>query len=262
MLSSWTSGYQRYCTNSTPAYSPAAWSFWRGVVSVIVFATVSIDVILRISMLSVARPAAIHSPTWNFATLERLSVVAPASALWVICGSSAWNGRTVCSYDMPVITPSEACVSNCTWWMWMFDFEKPEKSFASCCKLVRVTATQSPMFARIASGWTGLRPASTSATSVRQDEDLAVGIDGAGARQLQPQAVERHDVEVADGGARRTDAVCAARPRRWRGAAMAGRRSLRATAHPSGRSARTAGACRRAYAATGTRCARFAGRTG
>ena len=80
----------------------------------IVFAAVSIDAIWRISMSSVARPAAIHSPTWNFATLERLSVVSPASAAAVICGSSAWNGRTVCSYDMPVTTPSEACVSNCT----------------------------------------------------------------------------------------------------------------------------------------------------
>ena len=42
-----------------------------GLVSVIVFAAALIDAIWRISMLSVARPAAIHSPTWNFATLER-----------------------------------------------------------------------------------------------------------------------------------------------------------------------------------------------
>ena len=47
---------------------------------------------------------------------------------------------------------------------------------------------------------------------VCEDEDLAVGIDGAGSRHLQPQAVERHDVEVADGGARRADAVCTACP--------------------------------------------------
>ena len=49
---------------------------------------------------------------------------------------------------------------------------------------------------------------------VGEDEHLAVGIDGAGTRQLQPQAVERHDVEVAHGGARRTDAVRPARPGR------------------------------------------------
>ena len=38
--------------------------------SVIVFAAVSIDAILRISMLSVPWPAAIHAPSWNFATLD------------------------------------------------------------------------------------------------------------------------------------------------------------------------------------------------
>ena len=38
MLSSWTSGYQRYWTNSTPAYWPAACACSSGLVSVIVFA--------------------------------------------------------------------------------------------------------------------------------------------------------------------------------------------------------------------------------
>ncbi len=66
---------------------------------------------------------------------------------------------------MPEITPSEACVSNWTWWMWRLTFEKPPNALASVMRLVSVTAMQSPMLPRIASGSTAFVPASTSSTS-------------------------------------------------------------------------------------------------
>ncbi len=63
------------------------------------------------------------------------------------------------------MTPSEACVSNWTWWMCRLFFEKPLNADASGIRLVSVTATQSPMFARIARGSTGFVPAMTASAS-------------------------------------------------------------------------------------------------
>src|SRR6185436_3647169 len=101
----------------------------------------------------------------NFATLDSCRVVEPAAASTVRDGSSALYGRTDCSNDMPLMTPSDACGSNCTWWMCMLTFANPSNVFASVCSLVSVTASQSPMFERIASGCAGFVPAYTPALS-------------------------------------------------------------------------------------------------
>ena len=66
---------------------------------------------------------------------------------------------------MPLITPSDACGSNCTWWMCMLTFANPLACVASVSSLVSVTASQSPMFERIASGCAGFVPAYTASLS-------------------------------------------------------------------------------------------------
>ena len=58
--------------------------------------------------------------------------------------SSIVKGRTDCSYDMPLITPSDAWLSNCMkcGWMLIFDAWKFVKS-SSFHSLVSNTSTQS-----------------------------------------------------------------------------------------------------------------------
>ena len=112
MLSSSTSGYQRYWTNSVPAYCAAGCATLRAADSVTVLAVALIAVIVRISGPcpdwpalavpvaagpSVPRPTPMLSPTWNLATLDRCSTVAPTAAAAVSCGSSTLYGRTACS---------------------------------------------------------------------------------------------------------------------------------------------------------------------
>src|SRR4051812_29217161 len=172
MLSSWTSGYQRYWTNSTPAPSPAGCVVRRAVSRVTVAA--SCAVILWISMASVPSPTAMNSPSWNLAVLESATLCVPAAAGAVRVGSSIVCGRIDCSNDKPLMTPSDAWVSNCTWWMCMLTLVNGDSS-VSRCSLVSVIATQSPMSPRMASGWAGLLPASTSALSLASTKILPSG---------------------------------------------------------------------------------------
>src|SRR3954451_25392753 len=73
------------------------------------------------------------------------------------------------------MTPSEACGSNCTWWICMFTFAKPLACVASVSSLVSVTASQSPMFERIANGCAGLVPAYTASLSCASVYIIPVG---------------------------------------------------------------------------------------
>ena len=123
-LSSAASGYQRYWTNSVPAHCPAGWALASGRVRVSRRAVLFTAETWWISMLSVPRPTAIQTPRRNLATLARVMVVAPGAAATVSCGSTSLYGRIDCSYEKPEMTPSEPCVSNWTWWMWMLVLEK------------------------------------------------------------------------------------------------------------------------------------------
>ena len=94
--------------------------------------------------------------------------VAPAGAAAVSVvspGVPPVMGRTDCSKEKPVITPSEACGSNCTKWVWMLTSRKTfSRSVASTPaldelrSLVRVTAMQSPTSDLMASGCAGMAP--------------------------------------------------------------------------------------------------------
>src|SRR6476660_2664102 len=112
MLSSSTSGYQRYWVNSVPAASPTGCAFESAAFNVTVFP--AIEVICLTSIDSVPRPMPIQTllqlppPAqlcWNFATLESDSVVEEIAAFAVRTGSSALYVRTDCSNDIPLITP-------------------------------------------------------------------------------------------------------------------------------------------------------------
>src|SRR6476469_9689381 len=141
-----TSEYQRYCTNSTDTGSPVACAFEsaRSKVSVVPL----IAVIRRISMLAFPLPTAMEMPGRRLSTLDSVTVVAPVALPEVIvCGCSELV-YTDCSKDIPEITPSELCGSNCTKCECMLTF--------GCCagsiSFVSVIATQSPTFDRITSG--------------------------------------------------------------------------------------------------------------
>ena len=88
MLSSCTSGYQRYWTNSVPAPSPAAWSLRSGSVSVSVFAALSMEAIWCTSMDVSAMPTASQPCSGNFSTLVSWIVRAPAVAAVASVGST------------------------------------------------------------------------------------------------------------------------------------------------------------------------------
>ena len=190
-LSSWTSGYQRYWTNSMPAYSPGG---------VLVRERLGQRDRLRGACRSrrsggsrcsrCARPAAIHSPAWNFVTLARLSVVVarvPRPA--VICGSSAWNGRIVCSYDMPVTTPSEACGVE----LHVVDVDV---RLGEAREVVRVVLQARERHGHAVADvgadrerLDGLAAGEHVGDVVGEHEDLAVGVDGA--RRASPAAAGR-----------------------------------------------------------------------
>src|SRR3954454_1881503 len=159
MLSIAASGYQRYWTNSVPAHSLAGCAFNSARSSVSRFDVALMDLIWRISMPFVPRPTPMNTPGWNLATLVMVSVVAPTGAATLSCGSTSLYGRIDCSYEKPLMTPSDAWVSNWTWWMWMFVFENGTSLPPSLSSLVYVMATQSWTFALIASGSGCVSPA-------------------------------------------------------------------------------------------------------
>ncbi len=90
MLSSTTSGYQRYCTNSVPAHAPLECGLSSALVRVSVFVAASMLLIWRISMSSVPSSTAIQTPSRYFATELSCSVVSPvwAAALSRLSSSS------------------------------------------------------------------------------------------------------------------------------------------------------------------------------
>jgi hypothetical protein len=134
----------------------------------------SIDWIRLTSMSFVPRPTAKSMPGRSRATLlRRISRAPAATSAWSVLFSVAY-GRTDCSNDMPEMTPSDACVSNCTWWTCMLTFDHRSLAFASTNSLVSVSWTQSPSLARMTSG-SAVSPASTFAFSSARTKILAFG---------------------------------------------------------------------------------------
>ena len=77
-------------------------------------------------MLSVPSPTPKSTPRPGTSpTLDELRVVAPAAAARGELRVHDLVRAHRLLVDMPVMTPSEACVSNCTWWMCMLALEKP-----------------------------------------------------------------------------------------------------------------------------------------
>ena len=158
-----TSEYQRYWTNSTPAGSPEAWAWPSGAASVSVLPLIA--EIFATSMSARPCPIAMPMPGRSRAVLLTVTWVAPAAAAADRVRLSVANGRTDCSNERPVMTPSEACGSNCTKCVCMLTLELLPFSALSTSWLVSVIATQSPTFERMASGTAGLVPFSTACLS-------------------------------------------------------------------------------------------------
>src|SRR5262249_25429381 len=158
-----TSEYHRYCTNSTPAGSPDACACVRGAARVTVVPLIA--AIFATSMSARPWPIAMPMPARSRAVLLTVTCVAPAAAAALSVRFSVANGRTDCSNERPVITPSDACGSNCTKCVCMLTLELLPFSALSTSWLDSVMATQSPTLERMASGTAGLVPASTAALS-------------------------------------------------------------------------------------------------
>src|SRR5215472_4944569 len=163
----WTSLYQRYWTNSTPVRSPDACAFWSGVASVSVLPLIAV-ILLTISVFGRPWPTSMLMPVCSPAVLATWSVVAPAdaAAVSVVSPDTPLSVLTDCSYDRPVITPSEACGSNCTKCVcWLTLLVRPVSALFRVSSLVRVKATQSPTSDLMTSGTGGLVPFKTAALS-------------------------------------------------------------------------------------------------
>src|SRR5215472_7684262 len=165
-----TSLYQRYCTNSTPVRSPDAWAFCKGDPSVSVLPLIAV-ILLTTSVSGLPWPISTLIPGRSPVVLATVIDVAPAAAdaVSVVSPGVPKSGLTDCSKDRPVITPSEACGSNCTKWVWMLSFwnvltRGSVASGALVIWLVRVKATQSPTSDLMASGVGVMVPFSVAAT--------------------------------------------------------------------------------------------------
>ncbi len=94
--------------------SPAACAFCSGAFSVTVLPLIAV-IAVAISVSALAWPISMLTPTRSPLVLATVIWVAPAGAAAVSVvspNSPAVMGRTDCSKDRPVITPSEACGSN------------------------------------------------------------------------------------------------------------------------------------------------------
>src|ERR1022692_1019260 len=165
-----TSLYQRYCTNSTPVRSPDAWAFCNGASSVSVLPLIAV-ILLAISVSGWPWPISTLIPGRSPEVLATVIDVAPAAAaaVSVVSPGTPVSGLMDCSKEKPVITPSEACGSNCTKWMWMLTFwnvltRGSLLSGGLFVALVRVTAMQSPTSDLMASGVGAMVPANVAAT--------------------------------------------------------------------------------------------------
>src|SRR5215469_3901348 len=167
-----TSLYQRYCTNSTPVFSPDAWAFCRGVASCSMWSLIE-AILVTTSVSGLPWPTSMLIPGRSPAVLATDSVVAPAgaAAVSVVSPDTPVSGATDCSKDRPVITPSEACGSNCTKWVWMLILlnRLTKESVGSdpsvlVSSFVSVKATQSPTSDLMATGVGAMVPALVAAT--------------------------------------------------------------------------------------------------
>src|SRR5215470_4280449 len=129
-----TSLYHAYWTNSVPAFSPLAWELVSG--------WDSTTVLPLITLISSSPAAA-----------DDVSVAAVVS------------GATDCSYEKPVMTPSDACGSNWTKCVCMLTLEWPWFSAVWASSLVSVTMSHWPTLSRTTNGLAGLVPFWTAALS-------------------------------------------------------------------------------------------------
>src|SRR6185437_2658967 len=164
-----TSLYHRYCTNSTPVRSPDAWAFCSGEPSVSVLPLIAV-ILLTTSVSGWPWPTSMLIPGRSPEVEATETEVAPAgaAAVSVVSAGTPKSGLIDCSKEKPVMTPSEACGSNCTKWMWMLTLEKvlTKGSLESPVldnSLVSVSAMQSPTSDLIASGYAGIVPAFVAA---------------------------------------------------------------------------------------------------
>src|SRR5215469_1082073 len=164
-----TSLYHRYCTNSTPVRSADAWAFCNGASSVSVWSLIAV-ILLTTSVSGCPWPTSMLTPGRSPVVSATLIWVAPAgaAAVSVVSPGTPVSGLTDCSKERPVITPSEACGSNCTKWVWMLSFWNVLTSGSllsgpTVISFVRVRATQSPTSDLMASGYAGIVPAFVAA---------------------------------------------------------------------------------------------------